>query len=89
MGTLLVIFGFLALIPSNQYKVTAIGQRTLYVYLFHGFIIKTVDTIVPEKFLSFVSTHYLLLICFSLAICIFLGSYLIKKYTSPIVELRL
>lgn len=88
-GTLLVIFGFLALIPSNQYRVTAIGQRTLYVYLFHGFIIKTVDIIVPEKFLSFVSTHYLLLICFSLAICIFLGSYLIKKYTSPIVELRL
>lgn len=88
-ATLIVVFGFLSLIPTNEYKVTKIGQRTLYVYLFHGFIIKTVETIVPDKMLGNFSSHYLLLICFSLLICFFLGSFLIKKYTRPLVELRL
>jgi fucose 4-O-acetylase-like acetyltransferase len=88
-ATFIVVFGFLSLIPKNEYKVTKIGERTLYVYLFHGFIIKTMETIVPNKMLGYFSSHYLLLICFSLFICFFLGSYLIKKYTRPLVELRL
>jgi fucose 4-O-acetylase-like acetyltransferase len=88
-ATLLVVFGFLSLIPKNEYKVTIIGERTLYVYLFHGFIIKTVESIVPDKMLGYLSSHYLLLFCFSLLICFFLGSFLIKKYTRPLVELKL
>jgi fucose 4-O-acetylase-like acetyltransferase len=88
-ATFLAVFGFLSLIPKNEYKVTKIGERTLYVYLFHGFIIKTIETLVPNKALAYFSGQYLVLICFSLFICFFLGSYLIKKYTRPLVELHL
>jgi fucose 4-O-acetylase-like acetyltransferase len=84
--TLIVVFGFLALIPSNEFKVSEIGERTLYVYLFHGFIIKAIQVVVPdESLISF--SGYLLLIVLSFIICLILGSYLTKKYTRPLVEL--
>lgn len=87
--TLIVVFSFMVLIPSVQFKVTKIGERTLYVYLFHGFIIKTIQTIIPEKNVNPILGNYLILIIVSLIICLILGSYLIKKYTRPLVELEL
>ena len=86
--TLLVVFGFLALIPSTQYKLTKIGERTLYVYLFHGFIIKSIEVIVPDEGLEFLSGNYILLFFLSFLICQILGSYFIKKYTRPLVEFQ-
>lgn len=83
--TLVVVFGFLPLIPSNQYRITKIGERTLYVYLFHGFIIKSIQSILPDA----ISENYLFLIAFSFMVCIVLGSYMIKKYTQPLVELKI
>jgi fucose 4-O-acetylase-like acetyltransferase len=83
--TLVVVFSFLPLIPSNQYRITKIGERTLYVYLFHGFIIKSIQSILPSSF----SENYLFLIAFSFIVCIVLGSYMIKKYTRPLVELKI
>lgn len=83
--TLMVVFAFLPLIPSNQYRITKIGERTLYVYLFHGFIIKSIQTILPNA----ISENYIFLIAFSFMVCMVLGSYLIKKYTQPLVELKI
>ncbi|MDR7075524.1 fucose 4-O-acetylase-like acetyltransferase [Neobacillus niacini] len=83
--TLMVVFAFLPLIPSNQYRITKIGERTLYVYLFHGFIIKSTQTILPNA----ISENYIFLIAFSFMVCMVLGSYLIKKYTQPLVELKI
>lgn len=83
--TLVVVFSFLPLIPSNQYRITKIGERTLYVYLFHGFIIKSIQSILPSSF----SENYLFLIAFSFIVCMVLGSYMIKKYTRPLVELKI
>lgn len=79
--TLAVIFGFLALVPSSGFKLTILGQRTLNIYLFHGFIIQTIETFVSKDILSRFSTHYFILIVFSMAICLVLGSYFVKKYT--------
>ncbi|ULT55199.1 acyltransferase family protein [Neobacillus drentensis] len=86
--TLLVVFGFFALIPSTQYKLTKIGERTLYVYLFHGFIIKSIQAILPDETLQFLSGNYILLFFLSFFICQLLGSYFIKKYTRPLVEFK-
>jgi fucose 4-O-acetylase-like acetyltransferase len=86
--TFIVVFGFLALIPSNQLKVSIIGERTLYIYLFHGFIIKSLQVVVPDESFNSFSGNYLLLIGLSFIICLFLGSYLTKKYTRPLVELK-
>ncbi|MEW9051018.1 MAG: acyltransferase family protein [Neobacillus sp.] len=83
--TIVVAYGFLTLIPSTQYKITKIGERTLYVYLLHGFIIKSIQSIIPGAVLE----NYLFLFSSSFLICLFLGSYLIKKYTRPLVELKL
>lgn len=83
--TIIVFFGFFSLIPNNEYKITVIGERTLYVYLLHGFIIKSIQMILPEEFLG----NYLFLLIFSFIVCITLGSFLIKKYTRPLIELKL
>jgi fucose 4-O-acetylase-like acetyltransferase len=87
--TLIVVFAFLTLIPSRQFRLTQIGERTIYVYLLHGFVIKLIQAAIPNKNLDFISSNYLLLIIFSFVICLILGSYVIKKYTSPIVELNI
>lgn len=86
--TLIVVFGFLALIPSTQFKLTKIGERTIYIYLFHGFIIKSLHALIPDERLSTFSGNYLLLFILSFFICLILGSYVMKKYTRPIVELK-
>lgn len=83
--TIIVIFGFFSLIPSNQYKITKIGERTLYVYLLHGFIIKTIQSILPDVLLE----NYFFLLTVSLIVCLTLGSFMIKKYTQPLIELKL
>lgn len=89
IGTFISILGFLMIIPSKKFKLTVIGQRTLYIYLFHGFFIKLATTYLSDDFLDAISGNYLLLILVSLTICMALGSYLIKKYTRPLIELRL
>ncbi|MEH6957843.1 acyltransferase, partial [Neobacillus drentensis] len=60
----------------------------LYVYLLHGFIIKSLQVVLPNESIISFSGNYLLLLVLSLMICIILGSYLIKKYTQPLVELK-
>jgi len=87
--TLIVVYGFLTVIPSNPLKVSKIGERTLYVYLFHGFIIKSLEVAVIDQNLFNFSGQYLLLIILSFVICLILGSYVTKKYTRPIVELKI
>ncbi|MGG3468922.1 acyltransferase family protein [Neobacillus pocheonensis] len=86
--TFIVMFGFLTLIPSTQFKLTKIGERTLYIYLFHGFIIKSFEAFIPDESLSTFAGNYLLLFIISFLICKVLGSYLMKKYTQPLVELK-
>lgn len=87
--TAMVIFGFLTLIPSIQFSFTEIGERTLYIYLFHGFIIKPVQSVIPKESIASVTGIYLILLGFSFIVCIILGSYLVKKFTRPLVEPRL
>ncbi|GER65842.1 putative membrane-bound acyltransferase YkrP [Weizmannia acidilactici] len=86
--TIIVILGFFLLIPSKGYKWTNIGERTLYVYLLHGFIIKTMEVFASDNVLEWLAGNYLLLIAVPLGICLFLGSYYIRKFTKPIIELR-
>ncbi|WP_042355452.1 acyltransferase family protein [Bacillus rubiinfantis] len=89
IGTLLVIFGFLTCIPTIHFKLTKIGERTLYIYLFHGFIIISLHNLLPSKSLLTISDNYFLLIGISFVITVFLGSYLVKRFTKPIVEPRI
>ncbi|NHM31460.1 acyltransferase family protein [Neobacillus terrae] len=83
----IVSYGFLSIVPSKGNLFTVIGERTLYIYLLHGFIIKSAQQFISDEALNHFSNHYMMLILFSLGICLFLGSYMIKKYTRPIIEL--
>jgi fucose 4-O-acetylase-like acetyltransferase len=87
--TVIVICGFLTIVPSKGFKWTVIGERTLYVYLLHGFIIKLIQTLFPDNTLNELSDQYLVLTIFSFGLCLFLGSYFIKKFTRPFIELRI
>ena len=87
--TAIVILGFMAIVPSKGFTFTVIGRRTLYIYLLHGFIIKTMQTFISDDALITISNQYLILISFSFGLCILLGSYFIKKYTRPLIELTI
>ncbi|GKU82978.1 acyltransferase family protein [Niallia sp. NCCP-28] len=87
--TVAVIGGFLAIVPSKGFSFTVIGKRTLYIYLLHGFIIKTIQAFISDDTLSTMSDQYFILISFSFVLCIGLGSYFIKKYTRPLIELTI
>lgn len=84
--TILVVFGFFTFIPSIHLRLTKIGERTLYIYLLHGFMIKSLHALILNHGFTIILQNYLLLVCFSFFVCLFLGSYLVKKYTKPIVE---
>ncbi|MGJ7912672.1 acyltransferase family protein [Neobacillus sp. LXY-1] len=87
--TVIVMYGFLAMVPTKGFKMTDIGQRTLYIYLLHGFIIKTIQVIISDDTLNNLANQYLMLIVFSLGLCLLLGNYFIQKYTRPLIELRI
>lgn len=89
IGTATMIYAFLAIVPSQRFKLTLIGERTLYIYLLHGFVLKSIQTIVSDDTLHSLSNHYLTLIVFSLGVCFLLGSYFIQKYTRPLIELKI
>ena len=36
-----MVFSFMSFVPRKQYFFTQLGKNTLYVYLLHGFFIKT------------------------------------------------
>jgi len=84
--TIIVVFGFLTFIPAAQFKLTEIGERTLYIYLLHGFIIKSIQTLFPDKHVHLFLGHYIVLMLLAFVICLGLGSYLVKKFTRPLVE---
>ncbi|TCP28966.1 fucose 4-O-acetylase-like acetyltransferase [Scopulibacillus darangshiensis] len=87
--TAIVLAGFLATVPAKSFALTVIGQRTLIIYLLHGFIIKTIETLIPDDSLEPLADNYLVLFIFSWAVCLILGSYVIKKWTRPIIEFRI
>ncbi|GAF63156.1 putative acetyltransferase [Bacillus sp. TS-2] len=74
-----VMFSFLVIVPQKNYFFTIIGQRTMYIYLLHGFIIQLIQTFVSKNVLYEFAGNYVLLIGISLVICFICGSYYSKK----------
>ncbi|WP_258535653.1 acyltransferase family protein [Bacillus sp. 03113] len=87
--TTIVLFCFFSLVPKKEYKLTVLGQRTLYIYLLHGFIIKLNEIFVPERTLQQLAENYTVLIIYSLFLCLLLGNYMTKKLTLPLIELKI
>lgn len=87
--TVIVIYGFMAIVPTAGFTWTQIGQRTIYVYLLHGFIIKSIQALISDDTLVQMSDHVITLMIFSLGLCLLLGNYVIQKFTRPLIELTI
>ena len=79
-----MMFSLFAWIPSRTSVLSDLGKRTMYVYLFHGFIIqylRTIDGLVVNNLGDFA-----VLVAFSVAIVLFLSSGLIISIGQPLIE---
>jgi len=75
----------LILIPEKRFKITKMGENTIYVYLLHGiFVILVSSLVVFQKFS--VLTQLIISICVSVLLIIILSSKPIKKTIDYIIE---
>jgi fucose 4-O-acetylase-like acetyltransferase len=84
----LTTFCFLALVPSRELFFTKLGPQTVYVYLLHGFFIKSFRN---SELVGFLKDSEQLFVLFfvSLFLTMILSSDLIKRMTQPLIEGKL
>ncbi|TWJ40898.1 hypothetical protein CHCC5027_2722 [Bacillus paralicheniformis] len=81
-------FAFMALVPERRYFFTLWGTRTFYVYLLHGFIIKSFRKTGAEEWLADYQSLTLLIIATAiLTFC--LSSGFVKTVAQPFIELKM
>ncbi|GIN89976.1 acyltransferase [Siminovitchia terrae] len=78
---------FFAFVPRRQFFFTSWGRNTLYVYLLHGFIVRTFRGSDLEDYVDQVQAIPLLLVI-SLILTALLSSKFITSLTQPIIELK-
>ncbi|MGG3906452.1 acyltransferase family protein [Geobacillus stearothermophilus] len=86
-ASLLMMFGFLSLIPSRRFSFSVLGARTFYIYILHGFILKYLH---ETPFTDFImDVHgYPLLLALSVAVMLVLGSRPVVRLVRPLLEWR-
>ncbi|MGZ0085517.1 acyltransferase family protein [Caldibacillus thermoamylovorans] len=87
-ASLVMMFSFLALIPSQRFSFSVLGARTFYIYILHGFILKYLhETPFPDFIMD---VHgYPLLLGLSIAVMLILGSQPVIRLVRPLLEWRL
>ncbi len=86
--SILMVLSFMSFVPRKQYFFTQLGKNTLYVYLLHGFFIKTFrKSEVPNYFHNL--EQFILLVGISLLLTFFLSSKMMTSLIQPLIELRL
>lgn len=78
--------GILAWIPQERFRFTYLGERTLYVYLLHGFIVQ----LFRQFDLLYVQTPFDLfaLLILSIGIVFVLSTNVVMAIWQPVIELR-
>jgi fucose 4-O-acetylase-like acetyltransferase len=80
-------FSVLSLIPRRRMFFTEFGERTLYIYLLHGFILKYLFT--TDFFASIKDNGlYFMLLFFTVIVTLFLASKPVIAIAQPLIELR-
>jgi len=81
-----MVMSFYSLIPRKKYFFTNLGKNTLYVYLLHGFFVRTFrESQVQEYFHSL--EMFLVLAIGTLLMTLLLSSKPVTLLTQPIIEL--
>jgi fucose 4-O-acetylase-like acetyltransferase len=83
----LTTMSFLALVPSREFFFTKWGTRTVYVYLLHGFFIKSFRNSELVEILR-ESEQFVVMLVVSFALTMILSSDFIKKSTQPFIEMK-
>ncbi|TCP30202.1 fucose 4-O-acetylase-like acetyltransferase [Scopulibacillus darangshiensis] len=81
-------FAVLTLIPEKQMAFTNLGGKTLYIYLLHGFFVKTIDLFPSYENIQHFA-GYLVLFAACIALCFFLASRPVRTFSKPLIELKL
>ncbi|TCN27729.1 acyltransferase family protein [Mesobacillus foraminis] len=84
----IMVFSFLAFVPKGQYFFTKLGKHTLYVYLLHGFFVRTFRESDAASYFQDPET-LLFLAGIALALTLVLSSGFITAIAQPIIELKL
>ncbi|MFC7370132.1 acyltransferase family protein [Fictibacillus iocasae] len=83
----LATFSILAIIPRRRMFFTELGERTLYIYLLHGFVVKWLFT--TELFKSIEQNGwYIILVLLAMMVTLFLASKPVIAIAQPLIELR-
>ncbi|MFJ7976201.1 acyltransferase family protein [Peribacillus sp. NPDC096379] len=85
--SLLMVFSFLSLIPRERHFFTKWGEQTLYVYLLHGFIIRTFRESNIKGFFTD-AENYVMLAGISFLLTILLSSKFVTSLAQPIIEVQ-
>ncbi|RST75312.1 acyltransferase family protein [Siminovitchia acidinfaciens] len=78
---------FFAFVPRRQFFFTNWGKNTLYVYLLHGFIVRTFRGSNLEEYVDQVQALPVLLVV-SLVLTALLSSKFVTSITQPIIEMK-
>ncbi|NKE05511.1 acyltransferase family protein [Mesobacillus selenatarsenatis] len=85
--SLLMVFSFLTIVPKKQYFFTDLGKNTLYVYLLHGFFVRTFrESEVQDFFHS--PERILLLAVIALLLTFLLSSKYAAAIAQPLIEFK-
>jgi fucose 4-O-acetylase-like acetyltransferase len=80
-------FSFLAILPRRKMFFTELGERTLYIYLLHGFVLKYLFT--TELFASIEKNGaYFMIVILAIIVTLFLASKPVIVLAQPFIELR-
>lgn len=80
-----MVLSFMAFVPERQLIITALGKRTLYVYLLHGFFIHYARQQEIFQFENILDIFVLMTVAWALVIL--LSSRFILNLSSPLIEL--
>jgi fucose 4-O-acetylase-like acetyltransferase len=85
--TFVLSFSFLSLIPKRNFFFTQWGTRTFYVYLLHGFIVRSFRNSEALEWLKDYQS-ITLIILLSILLTFILSTNFVKTVTQPIIELK-
>ncbi|MBT2660452.1 acyltransferase family protein [Bacillus sp. ISL-45] len=85
--SLLMVFSFLTIVPKKQYFFTNLGKNTLYVYLLHGFFVRTFRESEVQNFFHS-PERILLLAVIALLLTFLLSSKYAAAIAQPLIEFK-
>lgn len=85
--SLIMVLSFLTIVPKKQYFFTNLGRNTLYVYLLHGFFVRTFRESEVQNFFHS-PERFLLLAAIALLLTLALSSKYAAALAQPIIEFK-